>query len=1041
MMEFLSQEEKYKLLYEFNNTKYPYPKEKTVHQLIEEQVKRTSDSTALVFGQKELTYNELNVRANCVAERLRAEGVGKDCIVAIMVKRSFEMIISILGILKAGGAYLPIDPEYPNERVSFMLEDSSSKVLLTSADLINKASFDGKVILLNEIEFSEKECDNLPIENCSDNLAYILYTSGSTGKPKGVMISHKALNNFINGMAKEIDFSYGKSILAVTTMCFDIFALETLLPLSFGMRVVIANEEQQINAKLLGELIQSNSIDIIQMTPSRMKLLLSSDSAANSLKNVKEIIVGGEIFPETLLMNIQQRTNGKIINVYGPTETTVWSTFKELKSSESINIGRPIANTSIYILDENDNLVPIGEQGELCIGGDGLAKGYLNRAELTAEKFVLNPFIEGERMYRTGDLAKWLPDGSIEFIGRADRQIKIRGYRIELGEIEKQILQYPAIKDVVVIVEKSETDKAVLCAYVVLKEKLNLKELREFLLRSLPTYMVPTFFVEIKHIPLTLNGKLDTKSLPNFQSEFMRDEADSNQLPEDEIDFKIINICKQILGIQNINIKDNFFEIGGDSLGVLLLITEVYKQFGIDIGHSEAFRFKNLKEFSDYIKNKESKQAEIIRNEHSKGNIYNVSYVQANLIRGMSAFKDQSLMNMPFEIDFGNRIDIDELERAINLLIQRNEILRTSFHCKGSKYIQMIHKELKCKIEYLNINDTPWEAAILENIKPFDSAKVPLFKFILMENIEGKQRLFFNIHHYIFDIFSLNILLSEIVSLYQEESLNEVKIQYKDYSEWQLKKLNSKGFKLQKEYWLSIFEGWTEKVKLKKDFQNVISVQLETDSVELELNEVINEGLKRAALKTHITEFVILFSAFSIFLSRQTGLEDIVVGTFVPGRTNAQLRNAIGLFTNIVAVRTKPLSDKLFDEYAKEVKEFFIEMYNYQDYPIEKLIDDLNQENFSSDNELFTIMFDYINLNSGNLYFNGEKVKTRYYDISKTAYDIHFQILDFYDKKKLIMQYNSLQFKRSTVEGFLSEYLNILAQIANGFDKELRELS
>jgi fengycin family lipopeptide synthetase D len=1041
-VEFLSPEEKHQLLYEFNNTKAAYQKEKTIHQLIEEQVRRTPNSTALVFGDKELTYEELNTRANYVAKKLREEGVGKDCIVGILINRSLEMIIGILGILKSGGAYLPIDPEYPYERIDFMIKDSEAKVLLTTAMLRSKTSFDGKSILLDEIDFDQRELENLEMINNPGDLAYVIYTSGSTGKPKGVMISHQALNNFIKGISGEIDFSQGKSILAVTTMCFDIFALESHLPLSCGMKIVIADEKQQMDAKLLGYIIRDKSVDIVQMTPSRMKLLVSSDTGCECLKCVKEIIIGGEVFPPALLSEIRKLTNAKVFNVYGPTETTVWCTIKELNTVESINIGKPLANTCIYIVDRNNNLVPIGVQGELCIGGDSLARGYLNRMELNVEKFVSNPFKEGERMYRTGDLARWLPDGNIEFIGRVDRQTKIRGYRVELGEIENQIVQYPAIKDAFVNVEKSGTNKDVLCAYIVLKDKLNLKELREFLESKLPIYMVPAFFIKINEIPLTVNGKIDTKSLPYYAAEFLRDDV-SDLIPEDDIEITIINICKRLLGIENIKVYDNFFDLGGDSLGVLLFITEIYNQFGVDINYSEAFRFKNLKEASQLIRNSINKVEEYIKVEtkHNEESLYKVSFVQANLIRGMAAFKDHSLMNMPFSIDFGNQINIKQLEKAFNLLIQRHEILRTSFHKKGSKYVQMIHKDLNYHIEYLNINNKPWEKAIKENIKPFDISKTPLFKIILMENIEGKQKLFVNFHHFIFDIFSLNILLQEIISLYQEKNLPEVQIQYKDYSERQLTELNSKGLKDQKDYWVNLFKGWISEVSLKKDFNGFFDVQLKTDNVEVELDEYLTKILKNASLKMHTTEFIVLFSAYSIFLSKQTGLEDIVIGTFVPGRKTAQTRNLLGLCTNIVAVRTYPSIDKTIEEYVKEVKEFFIDMYNYQDYPLEKLLEDLSYENCNDCNELFTMMFDYINLNGDNLLFYGNKVKISYLDNSKTAYDLHFRVVEQNDIKKLVMQYNSMLFKRSTIENFLSGYLDLLKQVCNCFEKKLKELS
>ncbi|OPX45209.1 tyrocidine synthase 3 [Ruminiclostridium hungatei] len=1041
-MDYLLQEEKEQLLYEFNSTYSAYPGETNICRLIQEQAARTPDNTALVFGDGELTYRQLNTRADHLARQLREAGVERDSIVGIMVNRSFDMIIGILAILKAGGAYLPIDPEYPRDRIGFMVEDSNMQVLLTASGLLSKLSFQGRTLLLDQVDYSHTSDENLELVNQPEDLAYIIYTSGSTGKPKGVMISHMSLSNFILGMAQKLDCSNSRSILAVTTMCFDIFALEIYLPLGCGMKAVIADERQQVNAKLLGDLIRKHGIDLIQMTPSRLKLLMSSESSAGSLKYVKDILLGGEIFPQALLNQIRLKSGARVINVYGPTETTVWCTFKEIRSEADISIGKPLANTRIYVVDRNDKLVPVGVQGELCISGDGLARGYLNREALNAEKFVNNPFEEGGRMYRTGDLARWLPEGDIDFIGRADRQIKIRGYRIEPGEIENQIVRFPGIKNAFVNIEKNGADKSVLCAYVVLEGKLVLKELREYLAAKLPGYMVPAFFVKVGKIPLTLNGKIDSKKLPDFTTEFMRDES-YDEMPEDDIDRAVVNICSQLLGITGVKITDNFFEMGGDSLGILLLITELYRHFGVDIGHSQAFSFKSLKEIACYIRQggEDSAKDPEIESSQKQGGIYNVSFVQANLIRGMEAFRDQTIMSMPFEIDFGNPIASDKFEAAVNELIKRHEVLRTSFHKRGSKYVQMVHPKLDYGVEYLNIGTLPWEEAVGENIKPFDITKLPLFKFILMENSEGETRLFFNIHHYIFDIFSLTIVLQELISLYEGRSLPEIQVQYKDYSQWQMKKLNSSGFREHRNYWVGIFKDGATEVRLHKDFNNPFPGQLNAAIVEVPLNAFMSEQLKKTALKMNTTEFVILFSAFSIFLAKQAALEDITVGTFVPGRTSAQLRNLIGLYTNIVAARTYPAARKTIQQYVSEVKAFFVEMYKYQDYPLERLLEDLSRENCENCYELFNTMFDYINFNSGNLLMDGKNVGISYHDVSKTAYDLHFRIVEYHDRKILALQYNALLFKRDTAQRFLYGYIDLLTRIFDSAGKKIEDLN
>ncbi|MCP5052285.1 MAG: amino acid adenylation domain-containing protein, partial [bacterium] len=426
----IPQEEKNRLLYEFNDTAREYPTEKTIHQLIEEQAERTPNGTALTAKNPDayskgtplvqLTYSELNRQAQALATRLKKEGVSANTIVAIMVERSLEMIIGILGILKAGGAYLPVDTGFPKNRIDFMLKDSGTKIIVSNGLIVKKLN-------------GSNQPTNEPA-----NLAYVIYTSGSTGRPKGVMLRHREVHNFITGITGIIDFPARSTILALTTISFDIFVLETLLPLSRGLKVVVANEDQQQDSQLLSQLILDQGINLLQATPSRMQLLIqgSGKDSLACLERLNTIMIGGEAFPLQLLKELKSLTSARIYNMYGPTETTVWSTVKELTNTNHITVGRPIANTSIYILDSHLNPQPLNVAGDLWIGGDGLAAGYLNRPEMTNDRFQTVK----TKLYNTGDMARWLPDGNIEFIGRIDNQVKIRGFRVELGEIESQLL-------------------------------------------------------------------------------------------------------------------------------------------------------------------------------------------------------------------------------------------------------------------------------------------------------------------------------------------------------------------------------------------------------------------------------------------------------------------------------------------------------------------------------------------------------------------------------------------------------------------------
>ncbi|WP_368293312.1 amino acid adenylation domain-containing protein [Dehalobacter sp. TBBPA1] len=592
-LEMISEKEKQRILCEFNDTGLFFPHNKTVAQLFEEQAEKTPAKTALIFEESSISYYELNQRANRLAKVLRDKGVGPNKFVGIFVPRSLEMMIAILAVLKAGGAYLPIDPDYPSQRIDYMLEDSHTAILLTCQKLMKEIHFNGEIIDV----FSNNEqltgLANLQKVNTPQDIAYLIYTSGSTGKPKGVMVQHSAVVNLISGITAKIDFSPEKVMLSVTTISFDIFVLESLLPLSKGLTVVVANEKQQIIPKELNDVILKNNVKMFQVTPSRIQLLLNSELELASLMNLSEIMIGGEVFTPTLLNNLKSVCRAKIYNMYGPTETTVWSTVADLTAEGRPHIGKPIANTKIYILDRYLNLLPIGIPGDLYIGGMGVSKGYFEKEGLTVERFIENPFDEGGTIYKTGDLARWYPEGDIEFLGRTDYQIKIRGYRIELGEIEDRLLKHPHIREAVAVVKENSNNSKVICAYIVADTDIGSTEVKAYLAQYLPDYMVPGHIIPVDFIPKTPNNKIDRNALPEYEEKAVKPVP-----PRNPTERKIAKVWCSLLSRKSVGIDDNFFDLGGDSLTIVQLQVLLMKK-GIDIGIQELYEYQTIRQISD----------------------------------------------------------------------------------------------------------------------------------------------------------------------------------------------------------------------------------------------------------------------------------------------------------------------------------------------------------------------------------------------------------------------------------------------------------
>ena len=611
----LSEAEKNKILYDFNNTKTDYPKDKTIAELFEEQANKTPNNVAVVFGMQKLTYKELNEKANSLAYYLRKNGIETNDLVGIMVNRSLEMIIGMLAVLKAGGAYIPIDPTYPKDRIEYMLKNSNSKLLLTQEHLHDITDFKNCVYIdLSNDSIYSLPNDNLNHTNTPEDLAYVIYTSGSTGLPKGVMLKQRNIVNFIYGIMKEFGFTYKDTIVSITTFSFDIFVLESLLPILNGLKTVITSEEEQTDIKMFNELCKKNNVTIFQTTPSRLQAMLAKENSFDFIKKLKYILIGGEPFPPALLKQLQESSKARIYNMYGPTETAVWSSLKDLTNADKINIGKAISNTQLYILDKFNNPLPVGVPGELFIAGDGVCKGYYNNLELTQKVFLNNPFVPNELMYKTGDLCMLLPNGEVEYLERVDNQIKIRGLRIELGEIESKILDYNGIEKVCVI-KQTINNRDFISAYFTASKRINPSSLKKYLSNYLPKYMIPSYFTVLEKFPYTPNGKIDKKAL-KLPEEVLSNSREAEYIaPRTDLEKQFCAIWEQILNVSPIGITDNFFELGGDSILAMNLNLEL-KSITDSISYADIFKFPTI--------------AELVKKSKSKDEDYDFKYMEKN---------------------------------------------------------------------------------------------------------------------------------------------------------------------------------------------------------------------------------------------------------------------------------------------------------------------------------------------------------------------------------------------------------------------------
>ena len=1027
-IDIVTEKEKTTLLKDFNNTFETYPKDKSIVNLFEDCAENTPDKVALVSNKVNLTYKELNELANKLANKLIDNGIKSKSVVGILVNRSPEMIIGLLAILKCGATYLPLDPEYPKERINYILDNSKAQILLVNENTINLTDDNYNKInislpLLEKLDYS---IDNINTKIDQDNIMYLIYTSGTTGNPKGVMVTYGNIFNFVKAMKKNIEFSNNKTMVSVTTICFDIFGLEIWCTLTSSMTLVLANEKEQNITELLNTLCLENNVDMIQTTPSRYLKLINDKNNLSFLTNITDILVGGEGIPSNLLDYFQNNLKANIFNMYGPTETTIWSTMKDLTKADNITIGKPILNTTCYILDNNLKPLPFNTPGTLYIGGDGVTEGYYGKEDLTSEKFVTSPFNENETIYNTNDLAYWTKSGEIIHIGRNDFQIKLNGYRVELSEIEGTIESFADIEKSAVQYDKTSKK---LYAFYTANNDISLNDLKSFLLKKLPAYMIPYKFIKVDSFPYTPNGKLDRKALripDNLNSkvsEFIK--------PSTETEKKLYNIIKEMLELDSFSLSEDIFSLGMDSINTLNLSIKIESIFNKEITSQQILHCSSIVDLAKMIdSSKEICNEKIEAKPIDYNKSYPLSSAQKRIYYASKMESENNILyNMPGCIILDKKPDIKKLNECFEALIQRHSALRTYFELKDNKVHQRIVSKVQFKITEVTQEEKSMEEIINNFIEPFDLSKAPLLRVSLV-SMKSEFLLLFDMHHIISDGLSLSILTNELCKLYNGEALPELQVNYTDYAKWEQDRLENGTLADSKNYWINQFKGGITILDLPTNYQRPSVQSFEGAKVYKTIPSNISNKLQDLAKRLGVSNYMLLLSTYYILLFKYSGQEDIVVGTPVVGRNKEELLNILGMFVNYLPLNNHLDSSMSFMDFLNNIKTNCISSFNHQSYPFDDLIANLNIQRDISRNPLFDTMFIYQNNGFAPVHFG--EIKGTYYvpDTKISKLDLSLEVIPLESEElKLNFEYCTKLFNENFIEGFSNHYINILNTI------------
>jgi amino acid adenylation domain-containing protein len=982
----LTPAEQHQLLVEWNNTSTAYSQDMCIHQLFEAQVACTPDAVAVVFEDQALTYQELNTRSNQLAHHLQALGVGSEVRVGIYVERSLEMLVGLLGIIKAGGAYVPLDPAYPQERLTFILRDAQVSLLLTQQRLISGLIEHQTQIVCLDTDWKHiaQESGTNPVNKVTpDNLLYVMYTSGSTGVPKGVAVEHRQLCNYLHGVLKHLALPSSASFATVSTLAADLGNTMVFAALCTGGCLHVLSQERVADSKAMADYFKCHPIDCLKIVPSHLAALQTSPDSQSILPR-RLLVLGGEVSRSDWVERLQAMAPGcAILNHYGPTETTVGvltyrvEEHRHAPITSTLPLGRPLANVQIYLLDQHLQPVPIGVQGELYIGGASVARCYFNRPGLTAERFIPNPFsnLPGVRIYKTGDLARHLPDGNLEFLGRLDNQVKIRGYRIEPGEIETTLVRHPAIQQAVVLAPEDTPGDKRLVAYCVPHHGfiLDIRELRSFLQTRLPDHMVPAAFVALDALPLTPNGKLDRQALP------APDQArpplfGAFVAPRTPIEELLGSIWASVLKVETVGIHDNFFALGGHSLLALQVMSRLRNTLQLDVPLRSIFDAPTVAGQARCVEMAlqatQSAPPPPLRAMPQEGSIP-LTITQEHLWGLDRLLPGAPFSSMPYAVRLTGALNVTALEQSFNEIIKRHAALRTAFTAVAGQPVQVIAPALRLPLPVEDLRIVPQaergatakrlvQAAALY---PFDLENGPLLDVRLLRLGEQEYILLLTMHHIVSDGWSWGVLLHELAVLYdafcqgKPSPLPDLPIQYTDYARWQRQWLHSEAGKAQLVYWTQRLRDPLPILELPMDRPRTEELSLHTGRHPFQIPRALTVALTYLSHQENTTLFMTLIAAFKMLLYGYTGQEDIRVGTLVANRQYQDTEGLIGLFANLVILRTNLGGNPSLRQVLQRVRTTTLDAHAHQELPFEYLARELVRARQLDRQSLFQAMF------------------------------------------------------------------------------------
>lgn len=962
-----------------NSTVRDFPRDATLHQLISEQAARTPEAIALVFEDERLSYGELDQRSNQLAQHLRGLGVEPNQPVALVIERSLEMVVGLLGIMKAGGAYIPVDPAYPSDRVAYMLEDSQSKIILTEEGLLDGLPTNTASVLCLDRDWPQIAAESnaaAPATAQAEDLAYIIYTSGSTGRPKGVELPHRALVNFMCGLREEPGLGPSDRLLAVTTLSFDIAGLELYLPLVVGATVVLASRSLASDGRLLAEALEKEAITVMQATPASWRLLLEAGWGG---KADLRIFCGGETFPRDLADRLLPCC-AELWNLYGPTEATIWSTLQRVESAAGpVPIGHPIANTEIQILDDSLQPVAPGETGELFIGGEGLARGYFQRPELTAERFLDHPLEpgSGKRLYRTGDLAKYRPDGTLEHQGRVDFQVKVRGFRIELGEIEANLEQQSEVKQAVVLAREDRPGDKQLVAYVTSKQgtETTSRALREALRESLPDYMVPGLFVFLDAFPLTPNGKVDRNALPAPTADHTA-RSEEYLAPRNADEGRLASLWSEVLRVEKIGVQDDFFELGGDSLKVAQVATRIREAFKVDMPLRLLFENPTVAALLPAIEALPPSAAgleELPLTEVKRGELIPLSFAQERVWFIHQLNPENLAYNFHSWIGYRGKLNFAALQQALEEVLRRHESYRSTFPMIDGRPQQIVHPAEPYSLTLIDFSVQPDDrrAAALqawcdeEFERRFDLNVLPLVRWTLVRMDAEEHLLMHSEHHLVHDGWSFNVFLCELVDLYrayaagEPSPLPELPVQFAEFATWQHQWMQGAVSDHQLAYWKERFKTIPPVLDLPHKGPRPASQTFRGTSLRPEIPLDLCNNLRALSRQEGSTLFMTMLTGFMAMLHRYSGETDVAIGTFFANRRQQASEGLVGMILNNVVIRASLESDPTVREFIAQVRDLLLEGAEHQDVPFDRVVEAVQPKRDLSYNPLFQVMFSF----------------------------------------------------------------------------------